>query len=202
MYDNRRGNRHHGFDGFSHRGGFDHLGRGGFRFDGSMDEQIDAMVSRSFKAKHGQIQSIVLEILLDGDMHGYEIITTIEERTGGLWKPSAGSVYPTLTMLTEQGLLSVEEEGSKKTYSLTDEGRSQAEKAVKKNRSFWKRTEQMSKKNIKQKMELMQIVQLIGQIGHTGDKAKQTRLYEVLNGLQGTLEDILYGEDDENEGGE
>jgi DNA-binding PadR family transcriptional regulator len=56
-------------------------------------------------------------------MHGYQIIREIEERSGGSWKPSAGSVYPTLQLLADEGLITAEESNGRKTYALTEAGR-------------------------------------------------------------------------------
>lgn len=56
-------------------------------------------------------------------MHGYDVIREIEERSSGAWRPSPGSIYPTLQMLEEEGLLTSEEVDGKRTYSITDAGR-------------------------------------------------------------------------------
>jgi DNA-binding PadR family transcriptional regulator len=62
-------------------------------------------------------------------MHGYEMIQEIAERTQNLWRPSPGSVYPTLQLLVDEGLIAgTESEGSKKLFELTDDGRAAAEK--------------------------------------------------------------------------
>lgn len=74
----------------------------------------------------GDVRTAILALLAEQPMHGYQIIHEIEERSGGAWKPSAGSVYPTLQMLSDEGLISAEESGGKKTYSLTDAGREEA----------------------------------------------------------------------------
>nr|WP_237749645.1 PadR family transcriptional regulator [Streptomyces sp. SS] len=60
-------------------------------------------------------------------MHGYEMIREIGERSDGAWKPSPGSVYPTLQMLEDEGLISSASEGGKKLFTLTDAGRAEAE---------------------------------------------------------------------------
>ena len=60
-------------------------------------------------------------------MHGYQIISELDERTAGAWKPSPGSVYPTLQMLEDEGLVHAVERDGKKTFELTDEGRAAAE---------------------------------------------------------------------------
>ncbi len=59
-------------------------------------------------------------------MHGYEMIQEIAERSGGAWKPSPGSVYPTLQLLEDEGLIASESEGGKKLFSLTESGRAAA----------------------------------------------------------------------------
>ena len=60
-------------------------------------------------------------------MHGYQIIAEIEQRSGGAWKPSAGSVYPTLQLLADEDLISAEVSDGRKTYSLTEAGRAEAQ---------------------------------------------------------------------------
>jgi DNA-binding PadR family transcriptional regulator len=56
-------------------------------------------------------------------MHGYELITELEARSSGRWRPSPGSIYPALTRMEEQGLLAAEELNEKKVFSLTARGR-------------------------------------------------------------------------------
>ena len=80
------------------------------------------------RVRRGDVRSAVLALLDDRPMHGYEIITELEERTGGRWRPSAGSIYPTLQLLEDEGLITGEEHEGKRRYSLTDAGREAAEK--------------------------------------------------------------------------
>ncbi|GAA1963345.1 PadR family transcriptional regulator [Microbacterium deminutum] len=77
----------------------------------------------------GDVRAAVLALLAEQPMHGYQIIREIEERSGGSWKPSPGSVYPTLQLLVDEGLVSAEESNGRKTYSLTDAGRQETEGA-------------------------------------------------------------------------
>jgi DNA-binding PadR family transcriptional regulator len=79
------------------------------------------------RARRGDVRASLLALLKDRPMHGYEMIREIADRSGGSWKPSPGSVYPTLQMLEEEGLVSGEETGGKKLFSLTDSGRAEAE---------------------------------------------------------------------------
>lgn len=71
----------------------------------------------------GDLRLIVLALLDEGPRHGYEIIKAIEEKSSGIYSPSPGVVYPTLTYLEEVGYATASAEGSKKVYSITDTGR-------------------------------------------------------------------------------
>jgi DNA-binding PadR family transcriptional regulator len=77
----------------------------------------------------GDVRAAVLALLAEKPMHGYQIIREIEERSGGSWKPSAGSVYPTLQLLADEGFVSAEESNGRKTYALTEAGREEAASA-------------------------------------------------------------------------
>ena len=78
----------------------------------------------------GDVRSAVLSLLAEKPMHGYQIINEISERSGGSWKPSAGSVYPTLQLLADEGLIEAEEQNGRKTYSLTEAGRAVADESA------------------------------------------------------------------------
>ena len=74
--------------------------------------------------EQGDLKYVILQLLDEKPRHGYEIIKALEERFGGMYSPSAGTVYPTLTLLEDLGYARVNvEEGGKKIYSITDEGR-------------------------------------------------------------------------------
>jgi DNA-binding PadR family transcriptional regulator len=75
----------------------------------------------------GDVRTAVLALLAEKPMHGYQIIREIEERSNGSWKPSPGSVYPTLQLLADEGLISATESEGRKTYALTEAGRAVAD---------------------------------------------------------------------------
>lgn len=75
------------------------------------------------RARRGDIRAAVLALLDEGPLNGYEMIKAIGERTGDLWQPSPGSIYPTLQLLEESGQIESTEEEGKRRYALTDEGR-------------------------------------------------------------------------------
>ena len=82
------------------------------------------------RTRRGEIRTGLLAILLDGPGHGYELIQRVEEKTSGSWKPSPGSVYPTLQLLEDEGFVTASANDGKRTYQLTEEGRVEAQRRV------------------------------------------------------------------------
>lgn len=82
---------------------------------------------RAPKARRGDVRAAILSVLSDAPRNGYQVIQEIAERTGGAWKPSPGSIYPTLQQLEDEGLVVQTEEGGRKAYALTEEGRGYVE---------------------------------------------------------------------------
>jgi DNA-binding PadR family transcriptional regulator len=76
--------------------------------------------------RRGDIRTALLGALVEGPGHGYEIIGRLEEKSGGVWRPSPGSVYPTLQLFEDEGLVRSEERDGKRIYELTDSGRTEA----------------------------------------------------------------------------
>ena len=84
------------------------------------------MMNMGGPARRGDVQPAVIALLAEQDMHGYQIIQELTERSGGAWTPSPGSIYPTLQALEDQGMVTSEKVGGKRVFSLTDEGREYA----------------------------------------------------------------------------
>jgi DNA-binding PadR family transcriptional regulator len=118
-FENRRGGRHHGF----HHGAERHHGRHG-GFGGPMGhERGFGGGGRERHFDNGELRFVILQLIADKPSYGYEIIKAIEERLSGAYAPSPGVVYPTLTMLEEEGYATVSStEGSKKLYAATEQG--------------------------------------------------------------------------------
>jgi DNA-binding PadR family transcriptional regulator len=70
----------------------------------------------------GEMRLVILRLIREKPRHGYEIIKALEERLHGCYTPSAGSVYPTLQLLEDQGYVRIVDEGGKKIYHITPEG--------------------------------------------------------------------------------
>ena len=74
------------------------------------------------RARRGDVRNAALTLLAERPMHGYEIIQELESRSGGVWKPSPGSVYPTLQLLTDEGLVTANEIDGRRVFTLTEAG--------------------------------------------------------------------------------
>jgi len=74
---------------------------------------------------HGHLRLYLLSLLADAPMHGYEVIQALEQRFGGTYVPSAGTIYPRLAKLEEDGLVSKSADGRKTVYEITDAGRAE-----------------------------------------------------------------------------
>jgi DNA-binding PadR family transcriptional regulator len=75
------------------------------------------------RVDRGDVKLLILSVLREGPKHGYEIMRAIEQRTGGAYAPSPGTVYPTLQMLEDIGHVQASEGGERKVYALTEAGR-------------------------------------------------------------------------------
>ena len=75
------------------------------------------------RVRRGDVRAAVLALLAEADMHGYQIIQELAERSDGRWRPGAGSIYPTLHQLQEQGFIRSRPQGSRRVFSITEYGR-------------------------------------------------------------------------------
>lgn len=79
------------------------------------------------RARRGDVRTALLAVLSEQPMHGYDVMRELEERSGGVWRPSPGSIYPTLQLLQDEGLVTSEERDGKRVFSITDAGRTEFE---------------------------------------------------------------------------
>ncbi len=83
---------------------------------------------RRGRGRRGDVRGAILALLAEKPMHGYEILQELAERTQGVWRPSPGSVYPALSLLEDQGLVTSSSAEGRRQYALTDEGRAELAK--------------------------------------------------------------------------
>ncbi|HKE26401.1 MAG TPA: helix-turn-helix transcriptional regulator [Bryobacteraceae bacterium] len=89
----------------------------------------------------GEIRLAILSLLNEGPKHGYQLMKEISERSGGLYRASAGSVYPTLQQLEDEGLIEATQQNGRRVYTLTPTGRAELEKDPDTVRRIWERAE-------------------------------------------------------------
>ena len=92
---------------------------------------------RGPKASRGDVRAAILALLREGPRNGYQIMSEIEERSGGAWRPSPGAVYPALQQLADEGLVEAEESSGRRTFSLTEAGRRHIEENPETARAAW-----------------------------------------------------------------
>jgi len=85
---------------------------------------------RGGRMRRGDIRTAVLAILAEEPGHGYDVIQRLEEKTSGAWRPSPGSVYPTLQLLEDEGLARSAERNDKRVYEITEQGREEATRRI------------------------------------------------------------------------
>ena len=89
----------------------------------------------------GEVRLAILSLLNEGPKHGYQLMKEMAERSGGVYRASAGTIYPTLQQLEDEGLIVSEREDGKKVYRITDAGRKELEQDPDSVRRIWERAE-------------------------------------------------------------
>jgi DNA-binding PadR family transcriptional regulator len=142
------------------------------------------------RGRRPNVRAAVLALLVERPMHGYEMIQELEQRTGGVWRPSPGSVYPTLQLLEDEGLIVSEQAEGRKRFSLTDAGREEAGRAE--GGAPW---EQFGADEVSQARDFreasMGIMHALRQVGFAGTPEQRTRALDVLNETRRKLYAIL-----------
>ena len=146
------------------------------------------------RGKRGDVRAAILKLLAERPMHGYEMIQEIAERSQNLWRPSPGSVYPTLQLLVDEGLLVAREsEGSKKLFELTDDGRAAAEKIE---TPPWEEiAEGVEPGHVNLRSAVTQLMGAVAQSAYTANEEQQDRIVDIVNNARREIYGIL-GESD------
>ena len=154
----------------------------------------------------GDMKYVILKLLRDKPMHGYEVMKELEEHTRGCYKPSPGTVYPTLQWLEDEGLVSCAETEGKKTYSITDAGRKFLEDNKGTVEDIFDRVEEMIENLLNDPMPdvTRQVGKLVGQVYRTAwrlrdDEGKMGEVAKLLERTAAELEKLRGGSGDSSE---
>lgn len=153
------------------------------------------------RGRRGDVRAAVLALLAEQPRHGYEIISEISERSGGFWRPSPGSIYPTLQLMADEGLVVSRDEGGKKLFELTDEGRATAERQV--GAPPWEQiADEVDPSEVSLRKSGATLAAAAMQVSQAGTSSQKKRAVEVLNEARRALYEILgetTSEDEEDE---
>jgi DNA-binding PadR family transcriptional regulator len=141
-------------------------------------------------ARRGDVRAAILGLLAERPMHGYEMIQELSNRTGGFWKPSPGSVYPTLQLLEDEGLITGEESDGRRRFTLTEAGQAESEKAGRGRVPWEHMTEDVGETMLELRGAYGQLFQAF-QAMHSGTEAQQAKAVELLTETRRKLYAIL-----------
>jgi len=147
----------------------------------------------------GEVRLAILSLLEEGPKHGYQIIKDLTERSGGLYRASAGTVYPTLQQLEDEGLIQSDSQGGRRTYRLTPEGVVELEKEKETVARIWKRAERWGDWGQSAGPESFTFFRPLGLLVKTtfraakwaaGDPDREERLSKILEETRRALEEL------------
>lgn len=149
---------------------------------------------RGPKVGRGDVRAAILALLAEEPMHGYQVIQELTQRSGGVWRPSPGSIYPTLQMLEDEGLVKVEETEGRRVFQLTDAGRAEVAKRDQDAPAPWEVFGDAGPL-----MDLREVgfgvVAAVMQVAQTGSERQIARAKEILAETRKSLYRLL-GEDE------
>jgi len=176
-----------------HRGGF-----GGPRGPRSplFNSFFGPSPGRGPRARRGDVRAAILALLREQPRNGYQIIQEIERRSDGFWRPSAGSVYPALQLLEDEGLIEGVEDGGRRELRLTDAGRTYADEHPEELAAPWA---SLADSLDQEARSLFEIVAAVGaatvQVGQAGSQAQIAKARQLLSETRKALYRILAEED-------
>ncbi len=176
----RAGHPHGGFGPHGFKGPFAGAGHGPGAFASMIAQRM----------RRGDVRAAVLRLLSEQPMHGYQVIQELSSRSGGAWNPSPGSVYPTLQLLADEGLVVAEETGGKKVFSLTETGRAAVAETAE-TPAPWEEVAQSDTGAQGYREAAGRLMPAVMQVGKTGSEDQITRAITVLTETRKRLYAIL-----------
>ena len=151
---------------------------------------------RRRRMRRGDVRAAVLVLLDEGPLTGYALMGEIENRSEGAWRPSPGSVYPTLALLEDEGLIRPQPGEGRTPYELTDEGQSYVEENREQLGEPWTRsTEGFGPGRLEVRSLIGPLATAAVQVAMAGDDAQIERAKEILNQARRDLYRLLAEED-------
>jgi DNA-binding PadR family transcriptional regulator len=162
--------------------------------------QAGSVGARGPKVRRGDVRTAILDVLAVEPMNGYQIIQQIAERSGGAWKPSPGSVYPTVQQLEDEGLVEgTTEPGGRRLLRLTDAGRAYVEEHPEELADTWRPFEsgEAQQETHDLKPVIGQVMAAVWQVVVSGTRQQQAEAAEILADTRKRLYGLLADGDPE-----
>jgi DNA-binding PadR family transcriptional regulator len=147
---------------------------------------------RGPRTRRGDIRIALLHALNEGPGHGYQLIQRLEERTGGRWRPSPGSVYPTLQLLEDSGFVTASQQDDKRVFAITEEGQMELARLVEQSGPPpWVTGAEGDSGHGDLRQSMAQLVMAIKQVGMAGNTAHVEATVGILNEARRKLYQLL-----------
>ncbi|RXR26890.1 PadR family transcriptional regulator [Oerskovia turbata] len=146
------------------------------------------------RAGRGDVRAAILLLLAEEPMHGYQVIQEIGERTSGTWRPSPGAIYPALSLLEDEGLVTITAEGGRKLASLTDDGRTYVTEHADELGTPWQDAADGGVRPARQlRGALQQVAEALRQVARSGSDEQTAQAVALLERTRRELYLILAG---------
>lgn len=146
---------------------------------------------RGPRVRRGDVRAAILDVLAEQPMNGYQIIQQIADRSGGAWKPSPGSVYPTLQQLEDEGLVEGTEVEGRRVLGLTDAGRTYVAEHPDEMEGTWRPFDSQGEETHELKPVIGQVMAAVWQIVMSGNRQQQAEAAEILGDARRKLYGLL-----------
>jgi DNA-binding PadR family transcriptional regulator len=146
---------------------------------------------RGRRARRGDIRTAALLLLAEEPRNGYQIMQEVQERSGGIWSPSPGSVYPALAQLEDEGLIRTQESDSRKLFAITDEGRALLDERGSERPAPWEQSGDDAVGMHELGRLMREVAHAFAQVMRTGSQSQITKAAGVLAGTRRDLYRIL-----------
>ena len=142
--------------------------------------------------RRGDIRTALLAVLAEEPGHGYDVMQTLEEKTGGAWRPSPGSVYPTLQLLEDEGMVRSVERDGKRIFEITDAGRTEVNRRVEDAGGLpWELAGRTGGRGNELRDAIGMLYLAAKQVTTTGDPGQSQRVLDIVNDARKKVYQLL-----------
>jgi DNA-binding PadR family transcriptional regulator len=162
------------------------------RFDAPFEGPRGRGHWRGRRMRRGDVRAAILLLLEEGPRNGYQIMQELEERSGGSWRPSPGSVYPALQLLADEGLVRGESRDGSNVYELTDAGRKHVDENRERFGTPWQEADAAMPDDVRDLMRLaMDVGMATRQVVSAGTESQRAKARDLLAETRRSLYGVL-----------